>query len=81
MLPSGIISAPAGVLWPWISETFGGFDAVFVAGIAFIIVFAAMIMACMKLGEKLPHTEGVIPAAEKIKAENAKEADSAKATA
>lgn len=74
MLPSGIIAAPAGILWPWISETFGGFDAVFAAGIIFIIVFAVMMMACMSLGKKLPHTEGVIPAAEKLKEENAAEA-------
>lgn len=70
MLPSGLLAAPAGVLWPWISENFGGFDAVFGVGIAGIVIFGVLAFVAMKCGEKLPHTEGVIPAAEKIKAEN-----------
>lgn len=73
MLPSGILAAPAGVLWPWISETFGGFDAVFIAGIGSIVIFVILILVTMKLAERLPHEEGVIPAAEKINAEQASE--------
>jgi MFS transporter, OFA family, oxalate/formate antiporter len=74
MLPSGLLAAPAGVLWPWISETFGGFDAVFATGIGCIIVFVILVFSAMAIGGKLPHTKGVIPAAEKIKSENEAEA-------
>lgn len=63
MLPSGILAAPAGILWPWIAENFGGFSAVFTIGILFILLFAVLLLVAMKLGEKLPHTKGVIKAA------------------
>lgn len=63
LLPAGLLAAPAGVVWPWISETFGGFDAVFIAGIACILIYAALIFIAMAIGKKLPHSEGVILAA------------------
>lgn len=66
MLPAGLLAAPAGILWPWISETFGGFDAVFVVGIVCILAFAGLIFVAMAIGKKLPHAEGVIPAAEEL---------------
>ena len=55
LLPSGLLAAPSGILWPWIAETFGGYGAVFMVGITLIALFALGSYAAMKLGKKLPH--------------------------
>ncbi|MGI6590950.1 MAG: MFS transporter [Eggerthellaceae bacterium] len=74
MLPSGILASPAGVLWPWISENFGGFGAVFGIGIVCIVVFAILMFLALRLGKKLPHEEGTIKAAEAMKEREAQAA-------
>lgn len=57
MLITNLLASPAGFMWPWISETFGGFAAVFGTSIVFILIFLALALIGIKTGKNIEREE------------------------
>lgn len=54
---AAIFVLPAGFMWPWIAENFGGYGTAFAIAIAMIVLFAIAWLAALRLGHKVTHIE------------------------
>lgn len=54
---ASIFVLPAGFLWPWIAENFGGYGSAFAIAIAMIVLFAILWMVALRSGHKIAHIE------------------------
>lgn len=61
---ASIFVLPAGFLWPWIAENFGGYGTAFALAIAMIIIFAILWMVALRAGRRVEHIEDDSPLTE-----------------